>query len=102
VEIPDVIIVGVDISMNNACDESSKCYNITELSESEVDRVRTATRKIKRKKVEKCTTSSQNSEIVSNVQIRHWDVWRIVRKFFFPLREHIFNEHGNICLDDYP
>jgi len=114
VDIPDVIDVEVDIPMNDTCDELSKCFNVTEVSEPESNRGRTATRNIRRKKVEKCKTPPQNSGFVSNVQIRHCDVWRIPRKFFFPckhcdflfsreysLREHLLNKHGDICLDDY-
>jgi len=62
VDIPDNIDVGVDIPLNKTCDELFKCYNITEVSEPEVDRGKTATRKIKRKKVAKCKASPHETE----------------------------------------
>jgi len=45
VDIPDVIIVEVDILTNDACDELFKCFNIIEVSEPEGNRERTETRK---------------------------------------------------------
>jgi len=50
----------VDIIMNDTCDEIFKCYNITEVSEPEMDRGRTATRKIKRKKIKLSAKKSKS------------------------------------------